>query len=159
MGFKRYIWIEIYIFIFLFFYGVALVPAFALRELQGSTANDSRLQGYERKLYPEKDFHLDSLVKRVERLEVALWGEMYSDLPLNERLLKIDEEMALLELNSKEKVLERERWEREDRNASELKREREVLREENRRRENRRRNYSLLNPFIQIGLQRALRYI
>jgi len=169
MGFKRYIWIEwlyafkVYILIFLFTLTLNLtlkiLPVFAVRDLQGTIADDSRLQSYEKRLYPQKDFHLDTLSERIERLEIALWGEMYSDLPLNQRLLKIDEEMALLELNSREKILERERWEREERKANELKKERELLREENRRRENRRRNYSLLSPFIQTGMQRALRYI
>jgi hypothetical protein len=94
---------------------------------------------------------------RIERLEIALFGVISDEEPLSERLLKIESEMALLELNSPERATKLENEQREERRVGELKREREMIREANLRRENRRRNYSMVSPLIQGASQRLLR--
>jgi hypothetical protein len=90
-------------------------------------------------------------------LEIALFGIISDEEPLSERLLKIESEMALLELNSHQNTSKSENRQHEERKVGELKREREMIREANLRRENRRRNYSMINPLIQGASQRLLR--
>jgi predicted nucleic acid-binding Zn ribbon protein len=90
-------------------------------------------------------------------LEIALFGVISDEELLSERLLKIESEMALLELNSAQNSTKSENKHHEERRITELKQEREMMREANLRRENRRRNYSMINPLIQGASQRLLR--
>jgi hypothetical protein len=65
--------------------------------------------------------------------------------------------MALLELNSPEIKTKLENKQHEERRLTELRQEREMMREANLRRENRRRNYSMISPLVQGASQRLLR--
>ena len=149
------------------------------RNISRTDNSDHKLSYYEKRLYPKQNFSGDTVLMRIERLEIALFGVISDEEPLSERLLKIESEMALLELNSSKKAaqleneqrrkineLKREREmmhenelkrEREMIRENELKREREMIREANLRRENRRRNYSMISPLIQGASQRLLR--
>ena len=118
---------------------------------------DHTLPFYETRLYPKQNFSGDTVLMRIERLEIALFGVISDEELLSERLLKIESEIALLELNSPERATKLENEQHEERRTSELKREREMIREANLRRENRRRNYSMINPLIQGASQRLLR--
>ncbi|MBU6197153.1 MAG: hypothetical protein KGO93_06285 [Cyanobacteria bacterium REEB446] len=131
--------------------------------------SDHKLTYYEKRLYPQQDFSSDSILMRIERLEIALFGRISDEELLNERVLKIESEMALLELNSSKRTAQLEneqrgkikelKQEKEMMRENKLKREREMIREANLKRENRRRNYSMINPLIQGASQRLLRMI
>jgi hypothetical protein len=127
------------------------------RSISRTDNSDHKLSYYEKRLYPKQNFSSDTVLMRIERLEIALFGVISDDEPLSERLLKIESEMALLELNSPERATKLENEQREERRVGELKREREMMREANLRRENRRRNYSMVSPLIQGASQRLLR--
>jgi hypothetical protein len=119
--------------------------------------SDHKLSYYEKRLYPKQNFSGDTVLMRIERLEIALFGVISDEELLSERLLKIESEMALLELNSAQNSTKSENKHHEERRITELKQEREMIREANLRRENRRRNYSMINPLIQGASQRLLR--
>jgi hypothetical protein len=127
------------------------------RNISRTDNSDHKLTYYEKRLYPKQNFSGDTVLMRIERLEIALFGVISDEEPLSERLLKIESEMALLELNSPERATKLENEQREERRVGELKREREMIREANLRRENRRRNYSMISPLIQGASQRLLR--
>jgi hypothetical protein len=119
--------------------------------------SDYKLTYYEKRLYPKQNFSGDTVLMRIERLEIALFGVISDEEPLSERLLKIESEMALLELNSPEIKTKLENKQHEERRLTELRQEREMMREANLRRENRRRNYSMISPLVQGASQRLLR--
>jgi hypothetical protein len=127
------------------------------RSISRTDNSDHKLTYYEKRLYPKQNFSGDTVLMRIERLEIALFGVISDEEPLSERLLKIESEMALLELNSPKRTTKLENEQREERRVGELKREREMIREANLRRENRRRNYSMVSPLIQGASQRLLR--
>ncbi|MFM7458259.1 MAG: hypothetical protein ACKO3R_06335 [bacterium] len=127
------------------------------RNISRGDNSDHKLTYYEKRLYPKQNFSNDSVLMRIERLEIALFGTISDEKLLSERLLKIESEMALLELNSPERATKLENEQREERRVGELRRERETIREANLRRENRRRNYSMISPLIQGASQRLLR--
>ena len=127
------------------------------RSISRADNSDHKLSYYEKRLYPKQNFSGDTVLMRIERLEIALFGVISDEEPLSERLLKIESEMALLELNSPQNTSKSENRQHEERKVGELKREREMIREANLRRENRRRNYSMINPLIQGASQRLLR--
>jgi hypothetical protein len=119
--------------------------------------SDHKLTYYEKRLYPKQNFSGDTVLMRIERLEIALFGIISDEELLSERLLKIESEMALLELNSPQNTSKSENRQHEERRIRELKQEREMIHEANLRRENRRRNYSMISPLIQGASQRLLR--
>jgi hypothetical protein len=129
------------------------------RSISRADNSDYKLTYYEKRLYPKQNFSSDTVLMRIERLEIALFGVISDEELLSERLLKIESEMALLELNSPQNTTKSENKQHEERRIAELKREREMIREANLRRENRRRNYSMVSPLIQGASQRLLRMI
>lgn len=129
------------------------------RSISRANNSDHKLTYYEKRLYPKQNFSGDTVLTRIERLEIALFGVISDEELLSERLLKIESEMALLELNSPQNTTKSENKRHEERRITELKQEREMIREANLRRENRRRNYSMVSPLIQGASQRLLRMI
>jgi hypothetical protein len=129
------------------------------RSISRADNSDHKLTYYEKRLYPKQNFSSDTVLMRIERLEIALFGVISDEELLSERLLKIESEMALLELNSPQNTTKSENKQHEERRITELKQEREMIREANLRRENRRRNYSMVSPLIQGASQRLLRMI
>jgi hypothetical protein len=129
------------------------------RSISRADNSDYKLTYYEKRLYPKQNFSSDTVLMRIERLEIALFGVISGEELLSERLLKIESEMALLELNSAQNTTKSENKQHEERRITELKQEREMIREANLRRENRRRNYSMVSPLIQGASQRLLRMI
>jgi len=127
------------------------------RNISRTDNSDHKLTYYEKRLYPKQNFSGDTVLMRIERLEIALFGIISDEELLSERLLKIESEMALLELNSPQNTTKSENKRHEERRIIELKQERDMIREANLKRENRRRNYSMISPLIQGASQRLLR--
>ena len=134
-----------------------LLRSSTVRNFNRADNSDHKLTYYEKRLYPKQNFSGDTLLMRIERLEIALFGVISDEELLSERVLKIDSEMALLELNSPKKNIKLESKQHEEARLTELRREREMMREANLKRENRRRNYSMINPLLQGASQRLLR--
>jgi len=122
--------------------------------------DDRNLSKLESKLYQGQDFSRDPISLRIERLEIALFGEISKDLDLSSRLINIEERIALLELNLRQENLKekypenriKRNWDEEE----QIRLRNKLDREQQEKREARRQRYRSVSPFLRTAFYRLI---
>lgn len=122
--------------------------------------DDRNLSKLESKLYQGQDFSRDPISLRIERLEIALFGEISKDLDLSSRLINIEERIALLELNLRQENLKekypenriKRNWDEQE----QIRLRNKLDREQQEKREARRQHYRSVSPFLRTAFYRLI---